>query len=451
MKNGGSGLKGSLTRTGLVVLLLGVVLAKPVDATSLGRRVEMENGLILLVAERTTLPIVTVEVLVKAGSYQEPKEKAGLANLTATLLTLGTASRTALEISEAIEFVGGSLSASASWDSTTLSLTVLKKDIDVGLELLADVLLHPAFREAEIARKIRELKGRIRQKQEDPGTVASEAFAATLFGDHPYGRPIEGTAESLDRITQKDLIDFHRHYYVSNNSIVAVAGDVTLEEFQGYMDKYLRGWTPAPVSAVSAAPPNPLTRREVIKIAKGVTQANIVWGHLGIARENPDYYALSVMNLILGGGGLTSRLMRAIREEKGWAYDVHSFFSARLLPGPFVVGLQTKNETANPAIDEVLGQIQRIREDGVTPEELEEAKGFLTGSFPLRIDTNRDVVGFLAAMEFYGLGMDYPERYPEIIRAVTRKDILRVARKYLHPQQGILVVVADLDKTNLSF
>ncbi len=444
-------MKRSLVGTVLLVILLGVVLPGPGGAASLGRRVEMDSGLVLLLAERPTLPIVTVEILVKAGSYQEPAEKAGLANLTASLLPLGTVSRTALEISEAIEFVGGSLSADASRNNSTLSLTVLKKDLDVGLELLADVLLHPAFRDAEIARKVRELKGRIRQKREDPGTVAREAFDVALYGDHPYGRPVEGTEESLDRIARTDLVDFHRRYYVPSNSIVAVAGDVTLEEFQGYLAKYLGGWKPAAVPTVNPGPSVPPPRPEVIEINRGVTQANIVWGHLGIARKNPDYYALSVMNFILGGGGLTSRLMRAIREERGWAYDVHSYFSAGLFPGPFVVGLQTKNETANSAVEEVLRQIRRIREDGVTPEELEEAQGFLTGSFPLRIDTNQDVVSFLTAMEFYGLGMDYPERYPEIIRAVTRDDVLRVARTYLHPDKAILVVVADLDKAKLSF
>ncbi|HET7853394.1 MAG TPA: pitrilysin family protein, partial [Candidatus Methylomirabilis sp.] len=174
-----------MRKTGLVLLLLALSLHSPAEAARLGRRVAMENGLTLLVAERPTLPMVTLQILVKTGSMPEPKDKAGLAHLTAALLPLGTATRTAPEISEAIEFVGGSLNADASWDSSTLSLTVLKKDLDMGMALLAEVLLHPAFREAEIARKVREIKGRIRQKQEDPGIVARETFAATLFGDHP--------------------------------------------------------------------------------------------------------------------------------------------------------------------------------------------------------------------------------------------------------------------------
>ena len=444
-------MKERVTKTGLALFVLGLVLPRLGDAAPLGRRAEMGNGLTLLVAERSTLPMVTIEVLVKAGSLREPTEKTGLANLTAELLPLGTMTRTAPEISEAIEFVGGGLNASSSMDFASVSLTVLKRDLDLGLELLADVLMRPAFREEEIARKVRELQGSIRRKQEDPGTVAQEAFAAQLFGEHAYGRPVEGTEESLAKITRKDLVEFHERYYAPNNSILAAAGDVTLAEMQRALEKHLQGWARKVVPPLEESTVSPPASRQVVKIDRQVTQANIVWGHLGIERKDPDYYAISVMNLILGGGGLTSRLMRSIREERGWAYDVHSFFDARRLVGSFEVNLQTKNETAGPAIEEVFDQIRRIRENGVTAVELEEAKGFLTGSFPLRFETNRQVVSFLAAVEFYGLGMDYPERYPEIIRAVTREDILRVARKYLHPDRGILVILADPAQAKLPF
>lgn len=444
-------MKAKLIRTGLVILVLALGLPKLSESAPLGRRAEMQNGLTLLVAERPMLPMVTMEVLIKAGSLRESKEKAGLANLTAELLPLGTASRTAPEISETIEFVGGGLSASASQDFASVSLTVLKRDLDLGLELLADVLLRPAFRQEEIARKVQELQGSIQRKQEDPGTVVQEAFASTLFGERPYGRPVEGTKESLPGITRKDLVEFHQRYYVPNNSILAAAGDVTLEEMQRALEKHLQGWSRKAIPSIQVSTVSPRASLQVVKIDREVTQANVVWGHLGIERKNPDYYALSVMNLILGGGGLTSRLMRSIREERGWAYDVHSFFNARRFPGAFQVSLQTKNETAGSAIEEVLRQVRDIRENGVTAKELEEAKGFMTGSFPLRFETNRQVVSFLAGVEFYGLGMGYPERYPEIIRAVTREDVLRVARRYLHPDRGILVVVADPAEAKIPF
>ena len=444
-------MKRPLMKTIFVGVLLGLVLVRPAEGASLGRRVELENGLVLLVAERSTLPMVTLQLLVKAGSLQEPREKAGLAHLTALLLPLGTTSRSALEISEAIEFMGGSLVSGASKDYASVSLTVLKRDLEKGLELFSDLLLHPAFRDAEVERKVREIKGGIRQKLEDPGTVAREAFVAAIFGDHPYGRPIEGTEENLDRITRQDLVEFHRRYYLPNNSILAAAGDVTLEELKGYLEKHLQDWRRKEVPSLAPSTFAPLSKRQVVKIDRGVTQAHILWGHVGIERQNPDFYPMVVMNYILGGGGLSSRLMRSIREEKGWAYDVHSHFTPGLLPGAFLVNLQTKNETAGPAVQEILRQIQAIQEQGVTEEELQDAKDYITGSFPLRFDTNQEVVTLLAQVELYNLGMDYAEKYPRMISAVTREEVRRVAEKRLHLDRYILLVLANQGKAQLPF
>jgi zinc protease len=434
----------------LVLSLLSVVPLAQADAAPLGRRAELKNGLTLLVAERPSLPVVTVHVVVKAGSLHEPQDKAGLANLTAELLPLGTHNRTAPEINESIDFVGGSLHAYASQDRAILSLRVTKRDIDLGLALLADVLLHPAFSETEVARKTRQLKGGIRQKREYPGTIAREAFAATLFGDHPYGRPVEGTEEGLDRITRQDLVEFHQRYYGSNNSIMVAAGDITLEEFQGYVERYFREWHDTEIMAIPSAHLETPSCSQLVTIERAITQSHIVWGHVGIARSDPDYYALFVMHQILGGRGMSSRLMRSIRDERGWAYHVYSSLRAGLLPGSFVIGLQTQNETAAPAVTEAMHHVRAIMEAGVTEEELQETKDYLTGRFPLGIETNDEVASLLAEVELYGLGMDYPDRYPEIIRAVSREDIQRVARQYLYPDNGILVVVGDLGKTRLS-
>ena len=190
---------------------------------------------------------------------------------------------------------------------------------------------------------------------------------------------------------------------------------------------------------------------KVIKIQKTLTQANIILGHLGIKRDNPDYYAVSVMNYILGGGGFASRLMDNIRDNKGLAYDVHSTFSANKYSGSFQAGLQTKNESANTAIEETLKEMERIRTEQVTDKELSDAKSYLTGSFPLRIDSNRKIAGFLTSVEFYGLGLDYVDNYRKFIEAVTKDDILRVARKYLNTKNYVLVVVGDLEKAALKY
>lgn len=437
--------------TGLTLALLLGLPARPALAAPFATREVLPNGLTLLTAERHALPIVTVRVLVRAGSLHEPADLAGLANLTAALLPQGTARRTALELSEAIDFVGGTLKAEGGEDAATVSLTVLKRDLATGLDLLADVLRSPAFREEEIRRKVQQLKGGIARKAEDPGTVAAEAFAAALYGDHPYGRPVEGTAESLQTITRQHLVEFHTRFYVPNNILVAAAGDVTPAEVRGLFGKAFGDWAGRPVPAPSLPPVAPPSGLRGRRIDRELTQATIVVGHLGYPRRSPDHYALSVLNYILGGGGFTSRLVHSIREERGWAYDVRSRFSPGLEAGPFAVTLQTKNETAGEAVREVLGQLRRIREGGVTAQELQDAQAFLTGSFPLRYDTNAEVAALLTQMELHGLGMDFPERYPDLIRALTREEIGRVARRYLDPDRCLVVVVGKQEKITLPF
>ncbi|MCI0370409.1 MAG: insulinase family protein [candidate division NC10 bacterium] len=433
-----------------LALLLGLP-PHPAAATPFATREVLPNGLVLLTAERRALPIVTVRVLVRAGSLHEPADLPGLANLAAVLLPQGTARRTALELSEAIDFVGGTLKAEGGQDTATVTLTLLKRDLATGLDILADLVRSPAFREEEIQRKVQQLKGAIAQKAEDAGTVAAEAFAAALYGSHPYGRPVEGTAEGLPAITRQHLVDFHARLYVPNNTLVAVAGDVTAAEVRGLFEKFLGGWPARPVPAPSLPPVASPPTRVVRRLDRELTQANIVVGHVGYPRRSPDHYALSVLNYILGGGGFTSRLVHSIREERGWAYDVHSRFSPGLEAGPFAVTLQTKNETAGDAVREVLAQLRRIRQDGITAEELRDAQAFLTGSFPLRYDTNAEVAALLTQMELHGLGMDFPERYPDLIRSLTREEIGRAAQQYLDPDRCVVIVVGKQHKISLSF
>ncbi|MGH7407799.1 MAG: M16 family metallopeptidase [Candidatus Methylomirabilales bacterium] len=433
-----------------LALLLGLP-SHPAAATPFATREVLQSGLVLLTAERPALPIVTVRVLVRAGSLHEPADLPGLANLAAVLLPQGTARRTALELSEAIDFIGGTLKAEGGQDTATVTLTLLKRDLATGLDLLTDLVRSPVFREEEIRRKVQQLKGAIVQKVEDAGTVAAEAFAAALYGAHPYGRPVEGTAESLPAITRQHLVDFHARLYVPNNTLVAVAGDVTAAEVRALFGSAFGDWAARPVAAPSLPPVASPPSRVVRRLDRELTQANIVVGHVGYPRRSPDHYALSVLNYVLGGGGFTSRLVHSIREERGWAYDVHSRFSPGLEAGPFAVTLQTKNETAGEAVREVLAQLRRIRQDGITAEELRDAQAFLTGSFPLRYDTNAEVAALLTQMELHGLGMDFPERYPDLIRSLTREEIGRVARQYLESDRHVVVVVGKQAKIALPF
>jgi len=435
----------------LVGLLLVLFLTGPVYAGKIAEREVLDNGLVLLHAEKGTLPIVQVVVVINAGSIMDPPGKAGLSNLTADLLNEGTEKRSAKDISDAIEFVGGSLSVSGGDDFITLKLSVLKKDVDLGLDLLSDIILHPAFRDEEIQRRKAIILSAILQEKEDPGAVASKAFSKAVFDDHPYGWPAEGTEESIQGITRGDIVDFHKSHYFPNNAIMAVVGDLSGDEVHALIDRYFKGWKKG-----EAARGRPAGYRQehgalVIKVDKDITQANIILGHRGVARDNPDYYALSVMNYILGGGGFASRLMDNIRDNKGLSYDVHSSLSAHRYAGSFEVVLQTKNRSANTAIAEILREMERMRKDPVGDKELADAKAYMTGSFPLRLDSNSKLAAFLAAVEYYGLGQDYVEKYGRLITAVTKEDILKVARKYLDTKDFVLVVVGNIKETALEY
>jgi len=418
------------------------------DALDVKRKV-LDNGLILLIVERHNLPVVKVSLGINAGNLMEPEEKAGLSSLVASLLTEGTTSRTAEQISESIEFVGGSIGASGGDDYNSATLSVLKKDIDLGFDLLSDVILNPVFPEDKFNKKKERIKGNLKAREEDPDFLASREFKKALFGSHPYGRLISGTSESIDNIIREDLVEFHSTYYVPDNSVMSVVGDVRPEEVDKLIDKYFSKWDSKKDASPSTPKVEVVRKRQTIKIDKDLTQATIKLGHTGVSRDNPDYYSLSVMNYILGGGGFASRLMQNIREEKGLVYDIHSYFRSNRLGGSFQVGLQTKNESANTAIEEILKEIKAIRNLHVTDEELSDAKAFLTGSFPMRIETSSRIASFLVAVEFYGLGVRYIDDYPEYINKVTKEDVNRVAGKYLDPEKFILVVVANQEKTVL--
>jgi zinc protease len=420
------------------------------DAVNVHKTI-LPNGLILLHSENHNLPIVTVTLIIKSGQIHEPREKAGLANLTAELLAEGTRSRTSRDISEATDFIGASLDASTGNDYTSVSLSVLKKDVLKGFELFSDILLHPSFPEEELVRKRDLIKGSLKHREEEPSFLAERAFREGIFGEYPYGRLVKGSFNTLDKIKREDLIQYYSEYFLPNNSILSVVGDLTSQELNTLVSQYLGDWHKNELSSVAIEKANTQKQKKVIKIGRDLTQSNIILGNLGISRDNPDYYAVSVMNYVLGGGGFSSRLMQSIREEKGLAYSVHSYFAAYKEAGTFQAGVQTKNKSANDVIEEILKQIERIRNENVSDQELSDAKAYLTGSFPRRLDTNRKIADFLASVEFFGLGFDYDKKYPEYINAITQDDVFRVARQYLTADNYVLVVVGDLKKAELKY
>jgi zinc protease len=431
-----------------IVLTVFALIPPSILALDVSRKT-LSNGLLVLHSEKHALPIVMVTLLVKAGQVNEPAVKAGLAHLTAELLTEGTQHRSSLEISEEIEFIGASLDASAERDYTTISLSVLKKDVHKGFEVFADILLNPTFPQGEIDRKRERIKGFMKQQEEDPSFLAERSFIKEVFGNYPYGRLIEGNIKTIDSITRHDISLFHGQFFLPNNAILSVVGDLTDEELDSLIEQYLSRWKRNDLPSGTVESINEKRNNKLVTINRDLKQASILLGNLGISRNNPDYYAVLVMNYILGGGGFTSRLMQSVRDEMGLTYSIYSFFEAYKHGGMFEVGVQTKNESANTVIEEILRQIKRIRKEEVTDEELSDAQAYLTGSFPRRLDTNRKIANFLVAVEFYDLGLDYVEKYPHYINSVTKEDILRVAKKYLDPENYVLVVVADQEKAHI--
>ncbi len=426
------------------VLML-CLLVSPLAARALGPVVVQEtltSGAALLVSEQRNLPLVLIRVVVDAGARRDPAGQGGLAQLTADLLTEGTATRSAQEIKDAVDFVGASLSVSADQDYAIVALQVLRKDLDTGLALLADVLLHPAFAADELARRREAVLASIRDDEDDPTSVAQKAFQRALFGDTPYGHPVEGTAESVARITRPAVRDFFARHYGPGGAAIVVVGDLSPGEARAALDRVLAGWRGNP-QAPFVYPPLAEATAQTIRIDRPVTQAGIVMGQLGIARDNPDFETIAVMNYLLGGGGFSSRLMDSIRTQAGLAYSVSSVFAAGKSPGPFEIVMQTKNASVGDAIARARQEVQRMRDEPVSVEELDEARRYLTGSYPLRLDSNAKIADFIAQTWFFGLGTDYADVYITRVNAVSREDVQRVARQYLQPERFIEVIVAD--------
>jgi zinc protease len=409
-------------------------------ATPLAHREVLPNGIRLLVAPRPAVPIVVLRAYVRAGSVVDPPDAPGLANLTAELLTRGTAKRTAPEFDRAIEFVGGELEADAGRDGSTLTLAVLKKDLELGLDLLAEVLLTPAFPEDELKRKVGEIEGALRRAEENPESVAGRALARMIYPGHPYAHPVPGTLESVAKLTRDQVVRFHRECYRPDAAAISVVGDITVDEIRQALVRRLGGWTApsqAP-AAVPAAPEAPPVSSETI--TRDLTQATVFLGRPGIRHDHPDYFPLLVANYILGGGS-ASRLYTHVREERGLAYSVFSSLSPGRYGSAYVVSLQTRTEAVNQAVDLVKQEMTRMGQAPVEERELSLAKSYLIGSFPLRLSTSRKVADLLVGIEEYSLGLDYPDRFRREVAKVSAADVMRVASRYMDPATFSSVVV----------
>ncbi|WP_168057722.1 M16 family metallopeptidase [Candidatus Manganitrophus noduliformans] len=404
----------------------------------------LSNGMILYLLEDHELPLIRMEVIVKTGSIYEPADKISLAGLTGAIMrTGGTKRHSGDEVDEIIDQMAADLSVGIGADAGGAWLDVLKKDFDAGLALFADILMNPVFEEEKLQIAKNNAIEMIRRRNDRPSSIASREFNKQIYGaDNPYGR--EATEETVRSIVRDDLVAFHRKYFVPNNIMIGVTGDFDKKEIIAKIEKAFAGWKKKKIDFPEV--PSVVERKDggVYAIARPITQTQIRIGHLGIKQNNPDFFAVSILDDILGGGGLTSRLFSDVRTQRGLAYSVGSVFRpGNFERGVFIAYGETRVDTTHQAISTILDHIRKIRREPVTDEELKRAKESFLNSFIFSFSSPAQIVSRKMSLEYYGLPSDFLERYRDNVAKVTKEDILRVAKKYLHPDRLVILAVGD--------
>ena len=405
----------------------------------------LANGLTLYYMAKREVPLVQVNMVVRAGQVHDPADRPGVASMTAGMMDEGAGSRDALELADAIDFLGASLSVGGGAHETTVSLHTPVGKLDQALELLADVVLRPRFDAEELERQRRQRLTSMAQWHDEARAIVQVAFNEALFGkQHPYGRMSMGTPESVGAMTVDDLRGFHRTYFVPNNAALIVVGDVTLEDIKPRLERLFGGWQRGDVPAYKP-PAAPQSRRQVILVDKpGAAQSEIRIGLVGVDRATPDYYALSVMNTILGGS-FSSRLNQKLREEKQYTYGARSSFSFGMMPGPFTASAGVQTSVTDSALYEFMRELNGIREP-VPEDELDRARNYVALRFPGAFQAVGQIANQLEDLYLYDLPLDYFNGYVQGVLGVTRDDVRRVARQYLVANRMAIVVVGDRSK-----
>jgi zinc protease len=409
----------------------------------------LANGLKVLLVENPVIPAIAINATILAGARHEPEARAGLAIMASNLLDEGTTTRSSFEIADAIESTGGHLETDASFERVVAAATVLKQDADLGLELVADLLINPIFPEEYVAKEKSRTLSEIASAKDRPQVVAGWAFNELIYGKHPLHRPAQGYPETIEAITRDNLLGFHNLFFAPNNTVLSVVGDFKIPEILTLIDRRFGGWRFRPVSMPSIDKPVRQQERREKLIPMAAQQSNIYLGHLGIERTNPDFYALQVLDTILGGGaGFTARIPQRLRDELGLAYTTFSSITmtAGVDPGRFVAYIGTSPANTKLAIEGLLNEIRRIVDTPVPEDELEDAKDFLTGSFVFAFESSAQIARFLTQATVYELGFDYGQKYPGLIQSVTTVDIARVARQYLDTENYTLTIAGPMEE-----
>ena len=402
----------------------------------------LPNGLQVVVVLHHEQPVVSMRMIVRAGGALDPKGKHGLAQLVASLLTQGAGGKSAGELNDTIDFVGGEMGAGAGTDLSFINMVVMKDSLGLGLSMLSDLARRPTFAPEEIERKRQQMLSGMKVSIEDPEFIANSVFDRLVYGLHPYGMPQTGTPESIAAIARDDIVAFHQRNFVPNNTIMAMVGDLTAEEaFEG-VKRVFGDWERRAVPADTfTAPPDP-TRRVIVVNRPDAVQTEVRVGHIGIRRNHPDHMALNLAIRILGGEG-ANRLHQILRTARGLTYGAQADMDTRRESGAIEASTNTRSGATGEVLRLMVDEFWRLQRERVSERELSDAKAYLAGSFPLTIETPDAIATQILNVLFYGLPIEELQSFRQRVNAVTPDDIERVARFYLRPDRLSIVLVGN--------
>lgn len=411
------------------------------------RRDKLPNGLTIYYVEHHELPVVTLRLIVPRAGLYNPMEKPGLTMAMGAMLTKGTATRSAMDVAGAMDYVGGMIDSGAGWNGTYVEASVLTRDLGLALDLVSDVALRPSFPEEELERYKLQTISEILYNKDDPGIIADEHFARFVYGDHPYAAPLEGTAESLEAMTRDDIQAQYDRLFVPRGAVLVVAGDVQSRRLKKMLKHYFGGWKAKAPPKAGAGDPQVAEGGQILLVDKpDAVQSEIRMGYvLAPYNMGDDYHAFKLMDYCFGRGGFSSRLMLKIRAEMGLTYGIYSSLSARQNAGAYTISSFTKTETTAVLVEEVQKQMEFAIAGGFTAGELRDAKAYLIGSYPGRFETPSQIASQIQSTLLFDFGdpVEFVGSYREKIGAVTLEQVNEMARKYLQPANVRVVVVGN--------
>ena len=402
----------------------------------------LPNGLTLITIEKRNLPLVHATMVFKSGSASDPANRWGLAGFTNTILKTGTTSLSSNEIADAVETRGSSIGNHVGGDSSSLSFRALTESFHPVLEVFADIIKNPSFTPAEIERQRVQRLTALSQASDSPQRTANVVFHRTLYGPHPYGHTVLGNESSLKDITAEDLRSFYNNHYRPENAALIIVGDISSKDARSAVEKSFGQWSAGKGVTLPPEAPSPPAPGVFLVNKANAPQSQLRIGHLGVARTNPDYFSIVLMNAILGGT-FNSRINMNLREDKGYTYGAGSHFDFRKSVGPFAVSTGVRTDVTLPAIEEVLKEIKTMRETDASEEELQNAKNRYSLALPGYFQTVGGIASMYSKVFTFDLPLDYYRELPGKLAAVSVADVRMAAQKYLHPDTMVILVVGD--------